>query len=123
MKAAIVQRGQAILENNLAASSWAEAIILKTAPFQTALVLAAPLSMAPSTENQPPRTIAIMATIAINRAHAFTEEDRLFLEQLGVRLGPVLQNVLASEERDALMAINSQVVVATIMIDQHETSL
>jgi formate hydrogenlyase transcriptional activator len=118
MKAAVVQRGQAILEHNLAASSWAEAIILKTAPFQTASVLAAPLNVARPTENQSPRTIAIMAVIAINRAHAFTEEDRLFLEQLGVRLGPVLQNVLASEERDALMAINSHVVVGTITIDQ-----
>jgi formate hydrogenlyase transcriptional activator len=118
IKEAVVQCGQALLENNLAASSWAEAVVLNTAPFQTASVLAAPLTVPPPTENQPTRTIAIMATIAIGRTNAFTESDRLFLEQLGVQLGPVLQNVLASEERDALMAINSQVVVGTMTIDQ-----
>ena len=118
MKEAVVQRGQALLENNLASSSWAEAVVLKSATFQTASVLTAPLAMAPPAGNQPPRTIAVMAAIAIGRANAFAEDDRLFLEQLGVQLGPVLQSVLASEERDALMAINSQVVVGTMTIDQ-----
>jgi formate hydrogenlyase transcriptional activator len=118
MKEAVVQRGHALLEHNLATSSWAEAIVLKTAPFHTASVLAAPLTLAPPTENLPPRTIAIMATIAISKTHAFTEEDRLFLESLGAQLGPVLHSVLASEELDALMAINRQVVVGTMTIDQ-----
>ncbi|NOS81594.1 MAG: sigma 54-interacting transcriptional regulator, partial [Nitrospira sp.] len=118
IKEAVVQRGQALLEHDLASSSWAEAVVLKTAPFHTASVLAAPLTLTPQTENLPPRTIAIITTIAIGRTHAFTEEDRLFLESLGTQLGPVLQNVLASEERDALMAINSQVVVGTMTTDQ-----
>lgn len=118
IKEAIVRRSRAILECDLAGSSWAEAVVLKAAPFQTASVLAAPLTIAHPTENQLPRTIAIMATVAINRANAFTEADRIFLEQLGNRLGPVLQNVLASEERDALMAINTQVVVGTMTIGQ-----
>lgn len=118
MKEAVVQRGQALVEHDLASSSWAEAVVLKTAPFHTASVLAAPLSVAAPTENHPPRTIAIMATIAIGKTHAFTEGDRLFLESLGAQLGPVLHNVLASEERDALMAINSRVVVGTMTIDQ-----
>ena len=118
IKEAVVQRGQALLENNLAASSWAEAAVLNTAMFQTASVLTAPLTVAPPTGNQPPRTIAIMTAIAIGRANAFTEDDRLLLEPLGIQLGPVLQSVLASEERDALMAINSQVVVGTMTIDQ-----
>ena len=59
-----------------------------------------------------------MAIIAVGMVHVFTEADRLFLEELGLQLGPVFQNVLASEERDALMAINSQVVVGTMTIDQ-----
>jgi formate hydrogenlyase transcriptional activator len=118
MKEAVVRRSQALLENNLATSPWAEAVVLKTAPFQTASVLTAPLSVMAPTGNQPPRTIAIMVAIAIGRANAYTEDDRLFLEQLGVQLGPVLHSVLASEERDALMAINSQVVVGTMTIDQ-----
>jgi formate hydrogenlyase transcriptional activator len=118
MKEAVVQRGQALLEHDLAASSWAEAVVLKTAPFHTASVLAAPLTVTSLKENQPSRTIAIMAIIAVGRVNVFTEEDRLFLEELGLQLGPVLQNVLASEERDALMAINSQVAVGTMTIDQ-----
>ncbi|MEI8016200.1 MAG: sigma 54-interacting transcriptional regulator [Nitrospira sp.] len=118
MKEAVVLRGHALLENNLATSPWAEAVVLKTAPFQTASVLAAPLTVALPAGSQPPRTIAIMAAIATGRADAYTEDDRLFLQQLGVQLGPVLHNVLASEERDALMVINSQVVVGTMTIDQ-----
>jgi formate hydrogenlyase transcriptional activator len=118
MKEAVVQRGHALLENNLVCSSWAEAVVLKSATFQTASVLTAPLAVAPASENQPPRTIAVMAAIAVGRANAFTEDDRLFLEQLGVQLGPVLQSVLASEERDALIAINNHVVVGRMTIDQ-----
>lgn len=118
IKEAVVRHGRAILEHDLAGSSWAEAVVLKAAPFQTASVLAAPLTMVHPTENQPPRTIAIMAIIAINRVNAFTEADRIFIEQLGNRLGPVLQNVLAAEERDALMAINTHVVVGMMTIGQ-----
>jgi formate hydrogenlyase transcriptional activator len=118
MKESVVRQGHALIENNLAESSWAETIVLNAAPFQTASVLASALTVEAPTENQPPRTIAIMAAIAIGRANVYTEDDRLFLEQLGVQLGPVLHNVLASEERDALMAINSQVVVGTMTTDQ-----
>jgi transcriptional regulator with GAF, ATPase, and Fis domain len=118
MKEAVVQQGHAILENDLASSSWAEAVVLNTAPFQTASVLTAPFTVIASMGNQSPRTIAIMVAIAIGRANAYTEDDRLFIEQLGTQLGPVLHNVLASEERDALMAINSQVVVDTMTIGQ-----
>lgn len=118
IKEAVVRHGRAILEHDLAGSSWAETIVLKTAPFQTASVLAAPVALASPIEGQPSRTIAIIATIAINRVNAFTEENRVFLEQLGIRLGPVLQNILASEERDALMAINSRVVVDTMTIEE-----
>jgi transcriptional regulator with GAF, ATPase, and Fis domain len=118
MKEAVVRQGHALLENDLAASSWAEAVVLNTAPFQTASVLTAPITVMSPTRNELPRTIAIMAAIAIGRANVYTEDDRLFLEQLGIQLGPVLHNVLASEERDAFMAINSQVVVGTMTIHQ-----
>jgi len=118
MKEAVVQRGRALIENNLASSSWAETAILKAPQFETASVLAAPLTVAFPIENQSPRIIAIMVAIATNRVNAFNEEDRIFLEQLGAQLGPVLQNVLASEERDALMAINGRVVVGTMTIEQ-----
>ena len=118
IKEAVVRQGRAILEHDLADSSWAETVVLETAPFHTASVMAAPVTLPRPHDEQPARTIAIIATIAVNRVHAFTEEDRVFLEQLGIRLGPVLQNILASEERDALMTINSRVVVGTMTIEE-----
>ena len=118
MKEAVVQQGIALLENNLASSPWAEAVILKSAPFEHVSILAAPLTEANSEGNPPANTIGVMAAIAIGKTGAFTETDRLFLEQLGIQLGPVLRNILASEERDALMAINRQIVVDTMTTDQ-----
>jgi transcriptional regulator with GAF, ATPase, and Fis domain len=118
MKEAVIKQGRALLENDLAASAWAEGIVFKSAPFQTASVLVAPLTEAQLAETQPARPIAIITAIATGRINAFTEHDRLFLELLGTQLGPVLQNVLASEERNALMAINSRVVVGTMTIEQ-----
>ena len=118
IKEAVVRQGRAILEHDLADSSWAETVVLETAPFHTASVMAAPVTLPRPLDEQPAHTIAIIATIAVNRVHAFTEEDRVFLEQLGIRLGPVLQNILASEERDALMTINSRVVVGTMTIEE-----
>ena len=118
IKEAVVRQGRAILEHDLADSSWAETVVLETAPFHTASVMAAPVTLPRPLDEQPAHTIAIIATIAVNRVQAFTEEDRVFLEQLGIRLGPVLQNILASEERDALMTINSRVVVGTMTIEE-----
>ena len=119
IKEAVVRQGRALLEHDLATSSWAESLILQKASFQTASVLVAPLTGASQADEQTtPPTIAVVAVIAIGRTHAFAEDDRLFLEQLGIQLKPVLQSILASEERDALMAINRQVVVGTMTIEQ-----
>ena len=118
MKEAVVREGHALLENNLAHSLWAEAAVLKTTPFANASVLAAPLTETRPDGPSPVNTVGIIAGVALGKIDAFTEDDRLFLEQLGIQLGPVLRNVLASEERDALMAINGQVVVGTMTTDQ-----
>jgi formate hydrogenlyase transcriptional activator len=118
MKEAVIQRGQAVLEHDLARSAWAESAVLKSASFKTASVITAPLPAAPSPTQACPQAIAVMSAITIGKANAFSEDDRLFLETLGVQLAPVLQQVLAVEERDALMAINSQVVVGTMTIEQ-----
>ncbi len=118
MKETVVRQGRALLENNLAHSPWAEAAVLKTTPFANASVLAAPLTETSPDGPSLVNTIGIIAGIALGKIDAFTEDDRLFLEQLGMQLGPVLRNVLASEERDALMAINRQVVVGTMTTDQ-----
>lgn len=117
MKEAVVQQGIALLEHNLAGSPWTEAAVLHTPPFQTGSVLMAPITAPlPGTETR--RTIAVVATIITERTHAFTEDHRLFLERLGAQVGPILHNTLASEERDALMTINRQVVVGTMTIEQ-----
>jgi transcriptional regulator with GAF, ATPase, and Fis domain len=118
MKEAVIQRGQAVLEQDLARSAWAESAVLKSASFKTASVITAPLPAAPSPTQPCPQAIAVMSAITIGKANAFSEDDRLFFETLGVQLAPVLQQVLAAEERDALMAINSQVVVGTMTIEQ-----
>ncbi len=118
IKEAVVQRGQAVLENDLAASAWAEAVVLKKQPIKNASVIAAPLTVRAAEGIPRPRTLAVMSVVATDRPHAFTEADRQFMEQLGAQLGPVLHNVLASEERTALMAINARVVVGAMTIDQ-----
>ncbi|MBM4126275.1 MAG: GAF domain-containing protein [Nitrospira sp.] len=118
MKETAVRQGRALLEHNLRDSPWTEAVALKTSPFTTGSVLVAPLVEPVSTGMQPARTVAVISVVAAGRTGAFTDDDRLFLEQLGIQLGPVLQNILASEERDALMAINRQVVVETMTTEQ-----
>ncbi len=118
MKEAVIQRDRAILEHDLARSSWAESAVLKSASFKTASVMTAPLTVATSPTQRHPQAIAVVSAILIGKANAFSEEDRLFLETLAPQLAPVLQHILAAEERDALMAINSQVVVGTMTIEQ-----
>ncbi len=117
MKEAVIQRDQAVLEHDLARSSWAESAVLKSAPFKTASVMTAPLTAAPPAQRHP-QAIAVVSAIMIGKTNAFSEDDRLFLETLGPQLAPVLQHILAAEERDALMTINSQVVVGTMTIEQ-----
>ncbi len=114
MKEAAIRQGQAILEHDVARSSWAESAVLESVSFKTASVITAPLMVAAPH----PQPIAAMSVIAIGRANAFTEEDRLFLETLGLQLAPVLHHIMAAEERDALMAINGQVVVGTMTLEQ-----
>lgn len=118
LKEAVVQQGRAIRENDLAASSWAESAVLAHGPFANASVLAAPLTVASHSPSQPPQTIGVMAVIAAGRPHAFTEPHRAFLEQLGTHLGAVLQNILASEERDALVEINNRVIIGRMTVEE-----
>ncbi len=118
MKEAAVRSGRALLENNLAASSWAEAVALKNSSFSNASAIGAPLTLTADGGCSQPCTIAVMGAIALGRNDAFTEEHRAFMESLGREVGPVLQNIMASEERDALMTVNNRVVVGTMTIDQ-----
>lgn len=118
MKETAVREGHALLEHDLASSAWTEATVLHSAPFATASVMVAPLLEAVTGDDRAARTVAVITVIAAGRTHAFTGDDRLFLEQLGIQLGPVLQNILSAEERDALMAINRHVVIEITTTDQ-----
>lgn len=114
LKEAVVQSGRALVVDDVGDSSWAEARVVKAAGY-TASVMAAPLVLHGGADKS--RTIAVLAIIAIGRRGAFTEEDRLFLEDFAVQIAPALENVLAAEERDALMAINSRVLVGTVTLE------
>lgn len=116
LKEAVVQRGGAVLENDLASSSWAERQILRTTPFKSASAIATPLMIASDSTGATLHPLAIVAVIATGQARAFSEQDRLFMEQLGRHLGPVLHTVMAAEERDALVSIAGQVVVGRMTI-------
>ncbi len=118
IKEATVREGRALLEPDLARSSWVEASALHESAWQTASVAIFPLLLPATPERAAPRTLAVAALITVDQPHAFSEEDRRFLERLGRQLAPVLQTVLAAEERDALMAINSRVVVGAMTLDE-----
>ena len=118
MKEAAVQAGRAILSNNLFATSWTEAQAISKEKFGQIAVMVAPLTLRPgATADRTARTLAVMAAVVFSRPRTFSEEDRQFLETLGTQIAPVLQSVLAAEERDALMAINSKVVVGTVTLE------
>jgi formate hydrogenlyase transcriptional activator len=119
MKEAAVRAGRALLANDLVATSWTEARAIPNLGQDHTSVVVAPLTLPPGdNQRHAKRTIAVMAAIAFGKWKTFGEDERLFLETLGTQLAPVLQNVLASEERDTLMAINSRVAVGTMTIDQ-----
>jgi len=115
MKEAAVRAGTALLCDDMGTASWTEGPLVSKAGFLSAVV--APLVLAPGTDERGgPRTIAVMFMGSKTRK-AFTEDNRSLVEALAARIAPVLQTVLASEERDALMAINSRVVVGTVTVE------
>lgn len=120
LKEAAVQQQRAVMENDLAHSSWAEHHILAHTTYSTASSIAAPITLCTGvgTAEETRHTIAVMGVVAVERSHAFTEAHRSLLEQLGAHLGPVLQSVLGAEERDALMTIGRQVMVGSMTIEQ-----
>jgi transcriptional regulator with GAF, ATPase, and Fis domain len=65
----------------------------------------------------PGKTLAVIVAVSLEAPDSFTEEDRSFLEVFGQHIAPVLTAVLAAEERDTLVAINSQVVLGAITLD------
>ncbi|MGA6826722.1 sigma 54-interacting transcriptional regulator [Nitrospira sp. NS4] len=112
-KEAAIKAGQTLLCDDLLAAGWTEGSLLRQIS-ATISGIVAPLRL--TTLTAPPRPIAVMFIGALSNA-AFTEQDRSLIETLSATIAPVLQNVLATEERDALRAINSRLVVGSFTID------
>ena len=118
IKEAAVRAGQAILANDLSNTPWTEAQAIDPLIYRRSSVLVAPVTI----PAEPPigasaKTLAVIVAVAMEGPDAFTEEDRNFLEVLGQHIAPVLTAVLAAEERDTLVAINGQVVLGAITLD------
>ena len=118
IKEAAVLAGQAILTHDLSSSPWTEAQAVAPHLSRTTSVLVSPIRMpSESKTGATAKTLAVIAAVSPGKPDAFSEEDRVFLDVLGQHIAPVLTAVLAAEERDTLVAINSQVVLGTITLD------
>lgn len=118
IKEAAVRAGQAILANDLSNAPWTEAQAIDPLIYRRSSVLVAPVTIpAEPPIGAPAKTLAVIVAVAMEGPDAFTEEDRDFLEVLGQHIAPVLTAVLAAEERDTLVAINGQVVLGAITLD------
>ncbi len=115
MKEAAVRTGMALLCEDVRASRWTEVAVVGKAGFRSA-VMAPLLLRRGQGAHADGRPIAVVFVGARARA-AFSEADRLLLQELALQIAPVLRNVLATEERDALMALNSRIIVGTVTID------
>ena len=124
IKEAAVLAGQAIFTHDLSASPWAEAQAIDPVTCHATSVLVSPIRI--PAESRPcatAKTLAVMVAISPGRPGLFSEEDRVFLDMLGLHIAPVLTAVLAAEERDTLVAINSQVVLGTMTLDNLLSSI
>lgn len=118
IKEAAVLAGQAILTEDLSASLWTEAQAIAPHMCQATSVLVSPIRMsAESMTGTTTKTLAVIAAVAPGKPAAFSEDDRIWLDVLSRHIAPVLTAVLAAEERDTLVAINNQVVLGTITLD------
>ncbi|MBX3235358.1 MAG: sigma 54-interacting transcriptional regulator [Nitrospiraceae bacterium] len=118
LKEAAVRGHRALLVDDVAQSPWTEAGALAPNLGRATSVMVTPVTAVPSRDRGgESRTLAVLAAVAIGKPGFFSEDDRIMFEQFGLHLAPVLEAVLAAEERDALVAINSQVVLGTMTID------
>ncbi|ULA66539.1 MAG: DNA-binding transcriptional activator HyfR [Nitrospira sp.] len=118
IKEAAVLAGQAILTDDLSASPWTEAQAIAPHICQATSVLVSPIRMpAESVSGATTKTLSVIAAVAPGKPAAFSEDDRIWLDVLSRHIAPVLTAVLAAEERDTLVAINNQVVLGTLTLD------
>ena len=118
IKEAAVLAGEAILTGDLSTSPWTEARAIAPHICHGTSVLVAPIRMpCESVTGTAAKTLGVIAAVAPGKPRAFSEEDRIWLDQLSRHIAPVLTAVLAAEERDTLVAINNQVVLGTLTLD------
>ncbi|HMX89805.1 MAG TPA: sigma 54-interacting transcriptional regulator [Nitrospira sp.] len=118
IKEAAVLAGEAILTGDLSTSPWTEARAIAPHISHGTSVLVSPIRMScESVTGTAAKTLGVIAAVAPGKPGAFCEEDRIWLDQLSRHIAPVLTAVLAAEERDTLVAINNQVVLGTLTLD------
>lgn len=118
IKEAAVLAGHAIATDDLSRSRWSEARAIAPDICKATSVLVSPISMrSESVAGHGAKTLALIAAVAPGTAGAFSEADRVSLDLLSQHIAPVLAAVLAAEERDTLVAINNQVVLGTLTLD------
>ncbi len=118
IKEAAVLAGHAIVTEDVSRSLWSEARAIAPGIGKATSVLVSPISLrSESAAGATAKTLAIIAAVAPGKPGAFSEDDRLSLDMLSRHIAPVLAAVLAAEERDTLVAINNQVVLGTITLD------
>lgn len=113
---AAVRAGTTLVCDDLAASRWKEGTLIpKTDRPMSVIVTPVMLRSGAEEEGEASHTIAVIVAMVWARS-AFSEEDRVFLQRVADQFAPILQSVLASEERDVLMAINRRLVVGTVTL-------
>ncbi len=114
VKEAAVRQGRAIRCDDIGATDWAEGQVARNSGLSWSTVVA-PLLVTPA-DGGPGRTIGVMFAGRFVSG-IFSEDDRRLLEALAAQIAPVLETVLAAEERDVLMEISRRVVVGTLSVE------
>ncbi len=116
IKQAAARGHRALRCDDLAASEWAEGQAVGRAQREVSCVVAPLLVREGERGSDVQRVVALMV-IAARSCGAFTDEDRDLVGMLGREAGPVLERILAAEERDTLRRIAERLVVGSIRLE------
>ncbi len=102
--------------DDLAASEWAEGAAVGRLQREASCLVAPLLVREGENGSNDSRLIAVMFIAAWSRG-AFNDEDRDLAGMLGREAGPVLEHILAAEERDTLRQIAESLMVGSIGLE------
>ncbi len=102
--------------DDLAASQWAEGKAVGRMQREASCIVAPLLVREEGRGSGESRVIAVIFIAAWSRG-AFTDEDRDLAGMLGRAAGPVLERILAAEERDTLRHIAERLVVGSVGLE------